>query len=105
MRTIYLAWSGKMRDPKKDLTWLKAEEYAQRVALPKLGFVNIQNLNEKLPRFPFDFYAEKDNEKFLIEVTTAPMKKVSKGLDTLWSSASEDSCCLKPDFTMIIERG
>lgn len=102
-RRIYLVWSGKIRDPKKDFTWLKAEEYAERIALPKLGFTNIQNLNQKFSKFPFDFYAEKDGEKFLIDVTTAPMKNVNDGLDTLWKVLGLKRLVLfvKPDFCRI----
>ncbi len=97
-------WSGKIRDPKKDFTWLKAEEYAERVSLPKLGFKNILNLNKQFSKFPFDFYAEKNGEKFLIDVTTAPMKKVRNGLDELWKMLSLRRLILfvKPDFSTVV---
>jgi len=45
------------------------ETYAEKVLLPQLGFDYILPLSRTSKQFPFDFYCEKDEEKWFIDVT------------------------------------
>jgi len=49
---------------------IKSEELAKNTILPKLGFTNIIHLSAINRYSPSDFYAEKNNKKYFIEVTT-----------------------------------
>jgi len=58
-------------EPQKTLTselWKDAEKKAVDY-LTKQGFHHIINLNEISPQSYFDYYAEKDNDKWLIDAT------------------------------------
>ena len=55
---------------------VKSENLAEHTILPKLGFTNIIHLSITNRYSPFDFYAEKNNEKYFIEVTTGFSKYI-----------------------------
>lgn len=71
----------------------KTEDYAEKILLPELGFQYVLPLNNTIriwgankrrtrERFPFDFYCEKDNQKWFVDIT-AYIKKVIPGTP-LW---------------------
>ena len=67
--------------------FLEAERVTNNYILPSLGFSEIvwfTQLNArpgfKIRNFIFDFYAERDNEKWLIDVTTAKVKRLDRPL-------------------------
>jgi len=51
-----------------EIEWRKAEEEAYNI-LTKNGFSHIVNLNEICPSPYWDYYAEKESKRFLIDVT------------------------------------
>lgn len=53
--------------------WRKAEEEAKGL-LEKHGFLHIVNLNEICPSPYWDYYCEKDGERWLIDVTINTQK-------------------------------
>lgn len=65
----------KMETGVAEVMWKKAEEEAAQI-LENNGFSHIVNLNELCPSPHWDYYAEKDNEKFLIDVTINQSKNL-----------------------------
>lgn len=65
----------KMEKGISEIMWKKAEEEAAQI-LENNGFSHIVNLNELCPSPHWDYYAEKDNEKFLIDVTINQSKNL-----------------------------
>ncbi len=65
----------KMEKGISEIMWKKAEEDAAQI-LKNNGFSHIVNLNELCPSPHWDYYAEKDNEKFLIDVTINQSKNL-----------------------------
>jgi len=58
-----------------EIAWKKAEKEAVKV-LEEEGFSHIVNLNEICPSPYWDYYAERNNEKFLIDVTINQSKNL-----------------------------
>ena len=56
-------------------SWKLAEEEAEKVLL-KNGFANILNLNKICPSPYWDYYAERGNKRWLIDVTINEKKSV-----------------------------
>ena len=66
-----------------ELSWKKAEEEA-KIVLTRKGFNHIVNLNDICPSPYWDYYAEKEDKKYLIDVTINQNKNlVDKALRTI----------------------
>ena len=67
----------------RSISWYDLEREA-REFLEYMDFKNIQHLSSKDPNFPFDYVAEKQGEKWLIDVTTRTRKPVKKKQIQVW---------------------
>jgi len=67
-------------------TWEDAEKFAEDELLEDMDFTNVKHLSPKDANFPFDFTAERNGIKCLIDVTLRTRKPVrTKRLQT-WRS-------------------
>ena len=64
--------------------WKEAEEFAEKDLLEAMGFTNIQHLSKKDAIFPFDFLAERYDQKCLIDVTLRTRKPVKTKRLSTW---------------------
>jgi len=64
--------------------WKEAEELTGNELLEYMDFINIQHLSKKDAIFPFDFLAELNSDKCLIDVTLRTRKPVRRKRLSVW---------------------
>ena len=85
-------------------TWQDAEKVAGDELLHAMDFTDIRHLSKKDAIFPFDFVAEKLEEKYLIDVTLRTRKPVRTKRLEAWRTLGYKTAllCILPQRMMAI---